>query len=299
MSTISITLPWPSCLWSVESGEPVALKALSASIKSIQTASPQLHTLKLKFEYFGGKPFDMRKAQQDPNSVFAVINKLRLPCLRIFSIEIRQSELDDPLPFHPFLLAHPLLQDVSVDLQGKSLPDTALSNLQSFRGSPVDCVTICNGRRSIKSLTLLLFEPKFNLSIRGEKKQKSAGIWGDQYVWDEDTVLRRLAATPTLRRLHLTTGTSHSDGDPQFEEQGMHADYIKRIAKSCPNLTHLELHVWGGVVSVARLRLISCMADNSNMYSRSSFVAMQSFADLVISSGSSCICGKMSRMTTR
>ncbi|KIM90698.1 hypothetical protein PILCRDRAFT_811158 [Piloderma croceum F 1598] len=102
----------------------------------------------------------------------------------------------------------------------------------------------------MSSLKLLLLEPKFDLSLRGARKQSGVGSWGigswgDEYVWDEDTVLQRLAKTPTLlRRLHLTTGILHPDESPQFEEQGLHNDHIKKIAKSCPYLTHLELHVW-------------------------------------------------------
>jgi hypothetical protein len=103
-------------------------------------------------------------------------------------------------------------------------------------------------------LKLLLLEPKFDFSLCGEKIQGARSVWQDKYVWDNDTVLGCLAATPTLRRLHLTAGTSHPDKDPQFEEQGLNGPYIKRIAKSCPYLTHLELNVCDGIVSV----LCSC-----------------------------------------
>jgi hypothetical protein len=235
---------------SLDNGEAVALNTFSATIKGIPSASPHLHTLKLDLEYFGGYPFNTRKEQSGPNSIFAVINKLRFPCLRTVSIDIELVEVNVPVDFRPFLLAHPSLHDVSINLQGQPLQDTALPNLRSFEGTLIDCVTICNGTRRIESLKLLLLEPKFDLSLRGTQKQISVASWGDKYVWDEDTVLQRLVKTPTLRRLHLTTGTSHPDESPEFEERGLHNDYITKIAKSCPYLTHLELHVWGPMVSV-------------------------------------------------
>jgi hypothetical protein len=245
---------------SLDNGEVVALNKFSTTIKSIPSASPHLHTLKLNFECFGGGVFKMLKEQSGPNSIFAVINKLRFPCLRTVSIDIKLVEINAPVDFRPFLIGHPSLHDVSINLQGQPLPDIALPNLRSFEGSPIDCVTICNGTRRIESLKLLLLEPKFDLSLRGARKQSGVGSWGigswgigswgDEYLWDEDTVLQRLAKTPTLRHLHLTTGILHPDESPQFEEQGLHNDYITKIANSCPHLTHLELHVWGSIVSV-------------------------------------------------
>jgi len=132
-----------------DNGEAVSLNTFSASIKGIPSASPHLHT-RLNFEYFGGDLFNTRKMQNAPNSIFAVINKLRLPCLRIVSIEIQPIELQVPADFRPFLLAHPKLHDVSINFHGQLLQDAALPNLRSFEGSAIDCV-ICNGRRRIES----------------------------------------------------------------------------------------------------------------------------------------------------
>ena len=73
---------------SLDNGEVVALNRFSTTIKSIPSASPHLHTLKLNFECFGVGLFKMRKEQSGPNSIFAVINKLRFPCLRTVSIDI-------------------------------------------------------------------------------------------------------------------------------------------------------------------------------------------------------------------
>jgi hypothetical protein len=238
-------------LYAVDERDAVSYNAFSTSIKCIPSSSPHLHTLKLKFECFG--LWNMHKEQSEPDSIVSVINTLRLPCLRIVSIEIELCEVTQPMDFRPFLSAHPSLHDISIDLQGRPLEDVALPNLLSFGGSPVDCITVCNGRRPIESLKLLLLEPKFNLGLRGRKKEKRIGTWGDEYVWDEDAVLNRLAATPTLRRLYLNTGTSHPDEDPQFEERGLYGSYVERIAKSCPHLTHLELHVAHGMVSASLL----------------------------------------------
>lgn len=224
-----------------EGGDTVALNRICASIKGIPVASPHLHTFILKFEYnFLDGVLAPRKdsSEKGPDSIFATINNLRLPCLRVVEIEIDIYLIAECMDFRPFIQAHPSLENVSINLRDQPLEATALPHLRSFEGQPEDCITICDGRRPIDTLKLLLLEPNFNLSLRREKKQRGS------YIWDEDAVLKSLAATPTLKRLHLTTSR------PEGEEGGLHGSYIKRIAESCPCLTHLELHVHGGIVSV-------------------------------------------------
>ena len=218
----------------------MALTGFSTALRTIPVASPNLHTLKLDFEgwFCGVSRQDMVSSQRGPNSLASIINSLRFRSLRIVSIRVNLIEFNDRSDFHPFLDAHPSLEDVSIDLGNKVLASTALPGLQSFKGRPLDCVSVCDGRRPLESLTLSLREPGFDLSF------KIKGVLNDKIV------LQRLASTKTLRRLYLRAKNSNPDEDPEFETQGLCPSLIAQISTACPMLTHLELHVEDGIVSI-------------------------------------------------
>lgn len=151
--------------------------------------------------------------------------------------------------WHPFVLAHPSIHEIEIDLPIKLLPDGALPDLQSFTGSVMGCLIVCAGHRPIESITLRLAAPRFDLSIRREKKKAEGDSSTKKtFYWDTAPALQRLAATPTLRRLFLTADTAHMDTDPMLEEHGLQPKFLVALSKSCPHLTHLELHVSCGLV---------------------------------------------------
>lgn len=202
-------------------------------MKIIPMASPQLHTLTLKFEYgtLGNRP---------KKTIVLLMNELRFAHLKVVSLEILE-EWNDETDLRPFLDAHPLLEDVSVDMGGKALKSTALPALRRFRGSAVDCITICGGSRPVDSLTVLIKEPlpeSDGVAPRGFGRNSKVGT-------NKSTIYERLAATPTLRRLHFVTHMSHFEDDHHKEDRAFNFKAIAQLAQACPLLTHLEVQIDG------------------------------------------------------
>lgn len=50
-----------------------------------------------------------------------------------------------------------------------TLQPEALPHLRHFDGRSLDCITICDGKRPLEELTLLLLLPKFDLTIEYDK----------------------------------------------------------------------------------------------------------------------------------
>lgn len=196
---------------------------MGTALAKLPTQSPHLHTLKMTFNAVP--------------SVIPIINSLNFPSLRVVALNISDIKLGGGITLHPFLQSHPTLTDVTIDLTGKTLDPTALPHLESFSGHYKDPISVCDGKRPIKSLTLTLPSPTYNFTHKYTDKTGKRRCL-------EPLIFRRLSlASNTLKKLHLLVQPPDEDEDYDYDNLALPPKTIEKAAQACPNLTELELHV--------------------------------------------------------
>lgn len=141
-----------------------------------------------------------------------------------------------------------------IDLYGIPLSEGAVPRLEFFEGNPVDCITICDGKRPINSLLLTLRAPHYDLRKSSSSRERGGLLNANPDVAINDIdkdVLRHLTmSSKTLSTLRLRPVSDHIlENLDDFEKHSMSASAIKRLAAACPNVRLLEVSIASGIVS--------------------------------------------------
>ncbi|KZO91986.1 hypothetical protein CALVIDRAFT_329018 [Calocera viscosa TUFC12733] len=169
------------------------------------------------------------------------LNTLRVPLLRTLDAELDFWPWGEAivLDLRPLLEKVLRLEVVDVPLNHLPLPATALPNLRTFVGNTQDCLTICDGSRPLHTLDLSLPFPDYDLTVMTNGCQDSTAL------------LSRFALTTTLQRLFLVHGGRQDVGINSGDRGYLPLATFHRLARSCPNLTHLEVCVDGSMEEIA------------------------------------------------
>ncbi|KAJ7817295.1 hypothetical protein B0H14DRAFT_2843035 [Mycena olivaceomarginata] len=152
---------------SVDCGLEYALRCMRA-MAALSSSSPLLCSLSLTFDLHVYADSDDRHANSRiPPWVIdadlkAAINQLQLPALTTFEFILYTSgfSVHNPaMDFSPMLRAHPLLTDITLNIEGNCVPrdvnTTFLSRLTSFTGTVKNCAAILLQAQALRHITML------------------------------------------------------------------------------------------------------------------------------------------------
>ncbi|KAJ7666830.1 hypothetical protein DFH06DRAFT_1470000 [Mycena polygramma] len=134
------------------------------SLGALQMSSPTLHTLILKIDLhiYLLMESDYAQVYNVDTDLILAINEMRFPALTEFQFLLHTSgfRLRDPaMDFSPFLQGHPLLANVTLNVEGVCVPPGAdasfLPHLVSFRGAARNCAAMLAHARGLRSITIL------------------------------------------------------------------------------------------------------------------------------------------------
>ncbi|KAJ7208552.1 hypothetical protein GGX14DRAFT_453903 [Mycena pura] len=206
------------------------VELFAASLRLVPTASPTLTVLDIDITW----AMHSRLAPLEE-----AVNSLRFPSLRFARIQVFLRSSSSHPNFCPFLEAHPSLLEVAVTLGNIKQPlrDDALPLLQTFTGHASDFLQVYNGKRPIRDLTVSLFVFRTALRVRGALEPSRLG----------GAIVAALKKLPQLRRLAMVNRPVHyhrdSDDDDEMYKQGLDLRTLTALARACPQLTDLEIHL--------------------------------------------------------
>ncbi|KAJ7350746.1 hypothetical protein DFH08DRAFT_995611 [Mycena albidolilacea] len=143
-------------------------RRLRRAMAALSSSSPLLHSLSLTFDLHVYADSDDRHTNSRIPSwdidadLKAAINQLQLPALTTFEFILYTSGFsvrNPAMDFSPMLRAHPLLTDITLNIEGNCVPrdvnTTFLSRLTSFTGTVKNCAAILPQAQALRHITML------------------------------------------------------------------------------------------------------------------------------------------------
>ncbi|KAJ7457483.1 hypothetical protein FB451DRAFT_1275021 [Mycena latifolia] len=213
---------------------PPSWNALGKALKRLPSSSPLLQALNLKLEMYGGWTWD------NHTGLVKTINQIRFPALTTVELTVTVLHFaarDPAADFSPFLLGHPALTSVTLNLDGMRIPTVEegayVPRLRSFTGSVPQCAAISACAPELEELSLVFpFVPqRVSDDAADPDPPPPPGPSIPEFFPPN--------VSPSVKRLNLRAINKHDlnsgcDVSP---------DSLTCLALAFPNITHLDLYL--------------------------------------------------------